>query len=141
MRFFLIVLIFWAAGAGAAPAAGVTQGSSGKVTKETLLSKDRLLLFTITKPCWMDKWKYFCCPVKKIVRRPVSSGKWTDYCYNSRDELIGIYRRDASGSVKRSDFSALPGCTVCGSSAMTQKSWRHDTRPGTILPPRKKKKR
>ncbi|MBE6385395.1 MAG: hypothetical protein E7048_07005 [Lentisphaerae bacterium] len=124
---------------GAAP--GVpTEKPKERITKKELLSKDKLFLYTVAKPYFADKWKYFCCPVKKVVRRYAAEGKWTDYCYNAREELIGIYRRDARGSVKRSDFSSVPGCTLCGSTKIKQKSWRHNTRPGVVIPPKKKRR-
>lgn len=114
--------------------------SDEKINKKQLLPKDKLFLYTATKPYFADRWKYFCCPVKKVVRRHSAEGKWTDYCYNAREELIGIYRRDARGSVKRSDFSSVPGCTLCGNTKIKQKTWRHNTRPGVVIPKKKKRR-
>lgn len=110
-----------------------------RITKKNLLRSDRLLLYTPTKPCWLDKYKYFCCPVRKIVRRKVSEGKWTDYCYNAREELIGIRKSSSNSSVKRSDFTAIGGCSQCRSSEIKRRTWKHDTRPR--LAPAKSKKR
>ena len=111
-----------------------------RISKESLLKKDKLLRYSVTNPCPFDKYNYFCCPVRKIVRRNSSGGKWTDYCYNGRDELIGIRKRDHSGAVKRSDFSALSGCTLCRSTQIKHHSWKHDTRPRVVLPKKKKRR-
>ena len=132
MRRLLCIGLLWGVLAGAeAPA---------KVEK-TPPEKEKTLFFTAAKPYGGDKWKYFCCPVKKLVRRTEAKEKWIDYCYNSRDELIGFHRRNASGSVKRSDFVSVPGCTLCGNRTLQKKSWRHNTRPGVVIPPAKKRKR
>ena len=112
-----------------------------RVTGEQLLPRDTITRYTPTRPWHLDKWKHFCCPVRKVVTRKISSDKTIHYCYNLRDELIGIYRRDVSGNVKRSDFSSVAGCSLCGNRSIKQKSWRHNTRPGVVIPPPKKKRR
>jgi hypothetical protein len=119
---------------------GAPPAAPERISEKNLLSNDKITRYTAAKPCHLDKYKYFCCPIRKIVRRKAAEGKWTDYCYNAREELIGIYRRDARGSVKRSDFSSVPGCTLCGSTKIKQKSWRHNTRPGVVIPPKKKRR-
>lgn len=124
----------------AAPPANVKNAESEeRISKDTLLKKDKLMRFTATKPCWLDKYKYFCCPVRKIVRRG-ASGKWIDYCYNDREELIGIRKSDYRGSVKRSDFSAIGGCSRCMNTKIRQRKWKHDTNPRAILPKKKKRR-
>ena len=80
------------------------------------------------------------CPVKKIVRRKNTEGKWADYCYNAKEELIGIRKSDHRGTVKRSDFTTVTGCSQCRSTLLKQKAWRHNTRP-KLAPAKKKKKR
>ena len=128
-------------GAFAAPPA-LPRGKENteRITKAQLLTKDQLLLYTTLKPCWLDKHKYFCCPVRKIVRRKNREGKWTDYCYNSRDELIGIRRHSRQKSGSRSDFSAVPGCSLCGNTQIRQKSWNRNSRPKVIIPKPKKRR-
>ena len=127
-----------------AVAGGVLQAAppppKERITKETLLAKDTIIRYTLVKPCHLDKYKYFCCPIRKIVRRKAADGKWTDYCYNEREELIGLRKSDHRGTVKRSDFSAVSGCTRCRSTTLKQRSWKHDTNP-RLAPPKKKKKR
>lgn len=122
------------------PAAAGKDDSTGRISAEQLLDKDKLMVFTSVKPCWLDKYKYFCCPVKKIVRRKDTEGKWADYCYNAKEELIGIRKSDHRGTVKRSDFTTVTGCSQCRSTLLKQKSWRHNTRP-QLAPAKKKKKR
>ena len=143
MRRFLFLVIWGALSwtVAAAPAGTKTQKEGvERISKETMLKRDELLRYSVTNPCPFDKYNYFCCPVRKIVRRNSSGGKWTDYCYNGRDELIGIRKRDHSGAVKRSDFSALSGCTQCGNSRIKHHSWKHDTRPRVVLPKKKKRR-
>lgn len=111
-----------------------------RISEDTLLSRDKLYRYTITKPCGLDKYKFFCCPVRKIVRRTAREGVWTDYCYNGRDELIGIRKSNHRGSVKRSDFSAVSGCSQCGSEKLKHHSWKHDTRP-RMAPAKSKRRR
>ena len=111
-----------------------------RITKETLLANDTIINYKPDKPCHLDKYKYFCCPVRKIVRRKAADGKWTDYCYNDKEELIGLRKSDHRGTVKRSDFSAVSGCSKCRSTTLKQRSWKHDTNP-RMAPPKKKKKR
>lgn len=110
-----------------------------RITKKQLLSKDKLFHYTATKPCWMDKHKYFCCPVRKIVRRSTGKNSWIDYCYNSRDELIGSRSFGSSEGSKRSSYSAIGGCTLCGSRKMTNKRWTHSYNP-KLAPPKKRRK-
>ena len=111
-----------------------------RITQEQLLDRDKLLTFTSDKPCWLDKHKFFCCPIRKIVRRSGGEGRVTDYCYNARDELIGIRTHDSRGIVRKSDFRAVGGCTLCGATGTKTRYWRHNTNP-KLAPPKKKKKK
>lgn len=143
MKSLLVLLsLYFAMGAlyGAPAAVAPLSSKKERISKETLLKNDKLMRYTTTKPCYLDKYKYFCCPVRKIVRRQAAEGKWTDYCYNDRDELIGIRKGDHRGSVKRSDFSSVSGCTQCRNSEIRQRSWRHNTKP-KLAPPKRKKRR
>jgi hypothetical protein len=134
-------MLFCMGGAFAAPPAlPRSKESSERITKNQLLAKDQLLLYTALKPCWLDKHKYFCCPVRKIVRRKNSESRWTDYCYNSRDELIGIKRNSRQRSGNHSDFSAVPGCSLCGNTKIRQKSWSRSSQPKVIVPKPKKRR-
>lgn len=136
-------IFFFCAAAGtlfSAPRSAVPSGEKERISKESLLKNDKLFRYTTVKPCGLDKYKYFCCPVRKIVRRQAAEGKWTDYCYNGKDELIGIRKGDHRGTVKRSDFSAVSGCTQCRNSTIKQHSWKHNTKP-KLAPAKKKKKR
>lgn len=110
-----------------------------RINQERLLAKDKMLTFTPANPCWIDRYRYFCCPVKKMVRRQQGQGKVTDYCYNAKDELIGIRERDFRGAVKKSDFRAIGGCSICGSNRTETRHWRHNTTP-RLAPPKKKRK-
>ena len=140
-RITQLFILLSACGAFAAPPALPREkASSERITKEQLLAKDQLLLYTVLKPCWLDKHKYFCCPVRKIVRRKTTESKWTDYCYNSRDELIGIRRHSRQTSGLRSDFSAVPGCSLCGSTKIKQRTWSRSSTPKVIIPKPKKKR-
>ena len=110
-----------------------------RINKSQLQSSDKLFRYTVSNPCHLDKYEYFCCPVRKIVRRKRGEGSWIDYCYNEKDELIGIRRGNHSASVKRSDFSTVGGCSRCGNTKIRQRAWRHTVSPK--LAPAKKKKR
>ena len=125
MKFFAVLGICLALSVElfSAPVMEKGKAAEERISKESLLKKDKLLRYSVTNPCPFDKYNYFCCPVRKIVRRNSSGGKWIDYCYNGRDELIGIRKRDHSGAVKRSDFSALSGCTLCRSTQIKHHSW------------------
>lgn len=123
----------------ASPAAAGNKKKAERITKEQLLSKDRLFRYTSMKPCWIDKYKYFCCPVRKIVRRATGKGSWTDYCYNSRDELIGTRTFKTNSSARRSAYKAVGGCSLCGSSKMTSKRWNHSYNP-RLAPPKKRRR-
>ena len=71
MKLFLTICIFGTA-AGTlfgAPPAVVSSGEKERISKESLLKNDKLFRYTTVKPCGLDKYKYFCCPVRKIVRR------------------------------------------------------------------------
>ena len=135
-----ILLSAWGVFA-APPVPPKAQTKDERITKEQLLAKDQLLLYTVLKPCSLDKYKYFCCPVRKIVRRKTAEGKWTDYCYNSKDELIGIRRHGRQTSGLRSDFSSVPGCSLCGNTQIKQRTWSRSSSPKVIIPKPKKKKR
>jgi len=101
--------------------------------------KDQIIHFTAKNPCHLDKYKYFCCPVAKIVRRGSTEKQWTDYFYNDRDELIGLRKSNYSGTVHKSTFTAFGGtCSRCGKSMTTFKTWNHNTQP-KLAPPKKKK--
>lgn len=141
MRSFVYGVMFFFCAAGLLCGAPASEKNEGRINKKQLLNKDRLYFYSGASPWGHDKWKVLCCPVRKVVRRNTAQGKWTDYCYNAKDELIGIYRRDGSGAVKRSDFSTIPGCTLCGNRQIKQTRWRHNTRPGVVIPPQKKKRR
>ena len=110
-----------------------------RINKEQLLPGDKLFVYTPLKPCWMDKYKYFCCPVRKIVRRSSGSSRWIDYCYNYRDELIGTREYSAGRNDRRSNYKSVGGCTLCGSSVMKTKRWKHSYNP-KLAPPKKRKK-
>ena len=110
-----------------------------RINQEKLLARDKQLVFTPANPCWIDRYRYFCCPVKKMVRRQQGPGKVTDYCYNAKDELIGIREYDSRGAVKKSDFRAIGGCSICGSNKTETRHWRHNTTP-RLAPPKKKRK-
>ena len=110
-----------------------------RINQERLLAKDNLVTFTPANPCWLDRYKYFCCPIKKMVRRQQGQGRVTDYCYNAQDELIGIREYDSRGAVKKSDFRAIGGCSICGSNKTATRHWRHNTTP-KLAPPKKKRK-
>ena len=110
-----------------------------RISQERLLAKDKMAAFTPANPCWLDRYKYFCCPIKKMVRRQQGQGKVTDYCYNAQDELIGIREHDSRGAVKKSDFRAIGGCSICGSNKTETRHWRHNTTP-RLAPPKKKRK-
>ena len=119
---------------------GAPPAAPERISEKNLLSNDKIMRYTAAKPCHLDKYKYFCCPVRKIVRRKAAEGKWTDYCYNERDELIGFRKGNHQGKVKRSDFSAVTNCTICRNTVFKQRSWKHDTTP-KLAPPKRKKKR
>ena len=142
MKLFLILFIFCAVAGTlfSAPRPAVPSGENERISKESLLKNDKMFRYTAAKPCGLDKYKYFCCPVRKIIRRQAAEGKWTDYCYNGKDELIGIRKGDHRGTVKRSDFSSVSGCTQCRNSEIKQHSWKHNTKP-KLAPAKKKKKR
>ncbi|MBQ7696910.1 MAG: hypothetical protein IJT50_17535 [Lentisphaeria bacterium] len=110
-----------------------------RISQERLLSRDKQIVFTPADPCWLDRYRFFCCPVRKMIRRQQGPGKVTDYCYNARDELIGIREYDSRGAVKKSDFRAVGGCSICGSNKTVTRRWRHDTTP-RMAPPKKKRK-
>jgi len=110
-----------------------------RISQERLLAKDKMITFTPANPCWLDRYKYFCCPVKKMVRRQQGQGRVTDYCYNARDDLIGIREHNSRGAVKKSDFRAIGGCSICGSNKTETRHWRHNTTP-KLAPPKKKRK-
>ena len=126
--------------AGAPASSAPKPAVQERISKENLLANDSIIRYTAVKPCHLDKYEYFCCPIRKIVRRKAADGKWTDYCYNEKDELIGLRKSDHRGTVKRSDFSAVSGCSKCRSTTLKQRSWKHDTKP-RMAPPKKKKKR
>lgn len=111
-----------------------------RIGKDQLLHKDILIRYTPEKPCWLDKYQYLCCPVRKLVRRKTGKEQWTDYYYNEKEELIGIRKGNHSGVVKRSDFSSISGCSRCMSTKIRQRTWKHNTRP-KLAPPKKKKNR
>ena len=111
-----------------------------RISKEQMLKGDILIRYTREKPCGLDKYKYLCCPVRKLVRRKTGNEKWTDYYYNEKDELIGIRKGNFSGVVKRSDFSTVSGCSRCMNTRFRQHSWKHNTNP-KLAPPKKKKSR
>ena len=110
-----------------------------RISQERLLARDKLAVFTPANPCWIDRYRYFCCPVKKIVRRQLGQGKVIDDCYNARDDLIGIREHNSRGAVKKSDFRAIGGCSICGSNRTETRRWRHNTAP-RLAPPKKKRK-
>ena len=110
-----------------------------RINQEKLLARDKQIVFTPANPCWIDRYRYFCCPVKKMIRRQQGQGKVTDYCYNAKDELIGIREYDSRGAVKKSDFRAIGGCSICGSNKTETRHWRHNTTP-RLAPPKKKRK-
>ena len=110
-----------------------------RINQEKLLARDKQIVFTPANPCWIDRYRYFCCPVRKMVRRQQRQGKVTDYCYNAQDELIGIREHDSRGAVKKSDFRAIGGCSICGSNKTETRHWRHNTTP-RLAPPKKKRK-
>ena len=110
-----------------------------RISQERLLAKDKMATFTPANPCWLDRYRYFCCPIKKMVRRQQGQGKVTDYCYNAKDELIGIREYDSRGAVKKSDFRAIGGCSICNSNKTETRHWRHNTTP-RLAPPKKKRK-
>ena len=110
-----------------------------RINQERLLARDKLATFTPANPCWLDRYRYFCCPVKKMVRRQQAQGKVTDYCYNAKDELIGIREYDSRGAVKKSDFRAIGGCSICGSNKIETRHWRRNTTP-RMAPPKKKRR-
>ena len=142
MKPIYFVLLLCTAGAisSAAEVKAAGEKKGERISQESLLKSDRMFHDSAANPCGLDKYKYFCCPVRKIVRRKAAEGKWTDYCYNERDELIGIRKGDHRGSVKRSDFSAVTGCSRCGNREIKQHSWKFNTNP-RLAPPKKKKNR
>ena len=119
--------------------AGKGRKADERITEEQLLQRDKLIRYTSLKPCWLDKYRYFCCPVRKIVRRSAGKDKWVDYCYNSREELIGSRTHSHGQSVRRSDFKSIGGCTLCGNTAMKSRRWTRDYNP-KLAPPKKKRK-
>ena len=122
------------------PGKSAAPGEAERITQEQLLERDKLLVFNSVTPCWLDKYGFFCCPVRKIVRRSGAEGRRTDYCYNARDELIGIRTYDSRGTVKKSDFRAVGGCSLCGKNETKTRYWRHNTNPKLDPAKRKKKK-